>query len=393
MPSHVSSVSWLHCTSRTTCVAYGDGAFATERAGVWGPPQTVPLPTGQVAIAAVTCPSLTSCVVGGSDNGQAFTESETSSHWSAPQLIGGTAPYEENGDPVTGYVTSSISTLDCPTATQCVAAGSFTTAIGTPTPILSYPSGAFVTTLSGAAWSAATTIGGLSEVGGLSCPSTATCVIAGESVQFAIFSGYPVTSTSAAVASETRGVWSTASPIVGLSYLARKSGWIDSDVTGLSCTSTSCVVTGTDELDPEYDGNPVSLTDASFYGFSATDTRGAWSAASVRPRLSGVSQFACDGPTQCVAVSGATAEVLRRSTWSAPSQPLGASGHIDLVACASGSVCTAVGTIGHTTYAAATTTHGWGARMVIAGLGAPSAISCPAANECTVASGSLSSVQ
>ncbi len=297
------SWSGVACPSATTCLAVGtdntSGVVTTATlAGstwAWTPASEVPSDaSGTGSLAAVACPSATTCLaVGGDGNNLGIVDqaSLTSAGWTwspATSLI----------PPSSG--TGTLSAIACPSATTCVAVGT------------DGSEGVTATATSGAAgwtWSpevrvdlgqASPGLGGLNAV---ACPSTTTCVAVGSDNSDA------VTTTGTADASG----W-TWSPEVIVTPDASGGG----ELTGVACPSAMiCVAVGSTIAN----GDVVSQQTGGTYSAeiatgSVTGATVTWSPVSdVAPDPTGSDALAavtCVSASSCLAVGagGAYGQVL-----------------------------------------------------------------------------------
>jgi hypothetical protein len=155
-------------TSVCTAVGYGPGnggpaIFRTTSAGATWTRQAPPAGIG--LLATVSCPTVTSCLAAGQTalSGYVISTSDAGAHWHVRAVPG---------------ETSGVVQLDCVTAARC-----FATAYAPLPAVLS-------TTNGGASWATTALPGppgdGLTQVGGISCATTTTCVVAED---FTAFSG------------------------------------------------------------------------------------------------------------------------------------------------------------------------------------------------------------
>ena len=175
----------ISCPSASSCLSVGSYENATVQAGMvlrlsggkWTA-AAAPVPPGSAvngSADAVSCPSLTLCFAGGwQDNtggiSQAVLLQWSAGKWSvvkSPLPSGAAADHQ-----------ASISGMSCPTATWCVAVGSYMDATGN--------SQALLVTRSGGKWTAAKAplpsgAAGNPQAGlaGVSCPGTSQCTAVG----------------------------------------------------------------------------------------------------------------------------------------------------------------------------------------------------------------------
>ncbi len=330
------------------------------------------------------------CVVGGSSGGQAFLLDEVNGVWGSPQLVSGTAPYTIGTPTFYDSLTSSISAISCPSPGECTAAGDYTVSTG-PNLRIAYAGPGFVTTLSLGTWSAATMLNGVDAVTDVSCTRSGACTVSGFATTFEIFISYPIVTNTAVADTKTVAGWAPAVSIPGLTNLGAKSGWIDSQASSLSCVSPgNCTLGGVDEYAPDFDGNPVSLYNAKFYGFVASEVNGSWRAAVELKALKDVPYLACSSVIHCVAADRGHLDLGNLGRWGA-SRAITVSGHalvIGAVACPTAGHCLAAGAVRSTAYAVVARAGTWSAPQRLAKMTTVAAASCPVDGSCTVAGGS-----
>ncbi len=386
----VPAITSVSCSSAHNCAAFGGTTTEAESSGTWAAATSIAnLPIG-ATIGAIACPRPTDCVVGGSSGGQAFLLDESHGVWGVPQLISGTAPYVMGTPTIYDQYSSSITSISCVSTTECTAAGNYTIHLE-PTSIV-YGGPGFATTLSSGVWSAATMVNGVDAVTDLVCLTAHSCTLSGYESSFQIFVVYPIVTNVAVVDTETSSGWGSASAIAGLTALGGKSGWIDSESSTLSCQSVgNCTLGGTDEFAPHFDGNPISVANASFHGFAAREVNGTWRAATELTDLTGVSYLACSSSTHCagadsshvVLESGGRWGRARDITVSRQTLAIGA------VACVTNGPCLVAAANGRTARALTATAGSWSAPQPLAGLKLVSSASCPSKQNCVVAGGSM----
>jgi hypothetical protein len=387
----IANISWLSCGSSTSCVAYGGSEVADEVAGSWQPGAAVPNLAPHATISAIACPSPGNCTVGGAASGQAFLEDEVHGVWGDPQLVAGTAPYTIMGpDGLNAVYTSSITSISCPPSSSCTAAGNYTVVLGNA--VITYAGQGFATSQSGGTWSAAVTLPGVDAVTALACTSVTSCTVSGFSTTFRILVVYPIVTNVAVADAEVSGTWGSASTIPGLTNLAGTTGWIDSQLSSMSCTSQgNCTVGGLDEYAPDFDGNPISLVGAKFYGFVSREVNGNWRSAVELKALSLPPIVSCWAATQCVAADAHAAYAERNARWGAATRFVQARHKLTLndASCSPNGPCVVVGSAGGAGYAISETATGWATPTRLGNLTRATVVSCPSRLSCTAAGGSL----
>lgn len=214
----------LSCTAVGDCTGISARYAVTEKNGVWSGAQAIPGTPGAIRPhPVIDCTSPGNCVVAGGyatgkNTYRAFTAAQVNGTWRKAQPISDRA--------LTGRVSDIATTLSCPTAGNCTAAGEYTTKSG---------ASAFTIAEVRGSWKAAKTLpdttrfagakSGSATVTSLSCAAVGDCAVAGS---------YLNTATKAAtafVASQTSGNWAAARQIPGLASV----GTGDSTVAMVSC--------------------------------------------------------------------------------------------------------------------------------------------------------------
>jgi LPXTG-motif cell wall-anchored protein len=201
-----ASVVSVHCSSAGNCVAGGyyedaNGSQAyviSQTNGVWGEFQlavSLAINSGNYAgVNSVHCSSAGNCVAGGyyedANGGQAFVITQTNGVWGEAQLV---VPLAIN----TGNLASVVS-VDCTSAGNCVAGGSYKDANGSQAFVISQTNGIWGDVQ--LAVPLATNTGNTAYVLDISCASAGNCVAVG---YYQDSNG----GTQAFVISQTNGVW------------------------------------------------------------------------------------------------------------------------------------------------------------------------------------------
>ncbi|MHB8263301.1 MAG: IPT/TIG domain-containing protein [Acidimicrobiales bacterium] len=324
-----SYINGISCPTPTSCVAVGSYVTTTElresfvdtlSSGVWRSIE-VQTPSGastggkyqQVALNGVSCPSTASCIAIGTyvnSSNVALPLIETLSDGSWKPSVGAlpTGMYLASGYAFSG--------LSCPTATYCVAIGTYMSS--NVAPKTSFP---LIYTLSSGAWKM-TSESAASYISSISCPSTTTCYVAGYS-----------NSGGGIVIATTNGgsTWSTENIPAGVGGLS-----------GISCPSAAtCYVAG-------YSNSGGGIVIATTNGGST------WTTESIPPGgISGFTGIVCPSTTTCYVAgysnSGgaqSSASIIATtnggSTWTTESIPSGISG-VGSFSCPSVTTCYAVG--------------------------------------------------
>jgi Bacterial Ig-like domain (group 3) len=241
----------------------------------------------------------------GQDAVEPFVASEVNGTWSnatAPAIPG-----------LTGSGQSFVTSVQCPAAGHCVAAGAYYVSD------TSNAGGAFYVTQSGTGWSAPTT-NSIFAAAALACSSAGNCTAAGSDVRGV-----------ATVQREVNGAWGAASELPGasgLAYQGKKA--VLSEVEDLACPSAgNCSAVGLYATGTA--ANPTALE-----SFVASQVNGAWSAAQVPPGLASLSTggftfasgLACASAANCLtggeyAAAGAHGGIGAFVLTEVPVQPTG----------------------------------------------------------------------
>jgi hypothetical protein len=259
--AHFAKVTTVSCAPATTvaarkarlnCVAAGVsqlpqnssvGFVLAEVHGTWGTARPVPglatTPPGS-AVTSVSCSFPGTCGVGGyytdkSRHSQAFVANEVHQTWRKAQQVPGTATLNAGGD-------AGVTSLSCPVAGACVAAGAYKPKSG--------PDRIFVVTESAGQWKRAIQLPGSgklvthngSTVGDVSCASATTCEVAGT-----LQTG--PSSARGFLAGETGGRW-------GKVYVVPDG--IGSTITALSCPAPGYCAAGGQQINPPSASFPAS---------------------------------------------------------------------------------------------------------------------------------------
>ncbi len=246
--SAVAIINMLDCPTAATCVAAGALAqqspvelepfFIDETNGVWGDPVEVPgvsdLSDQNIGLVdSMSCGAPGDCSAGGnyldkSDESQAFLVNEVSGVW-------GTATQLFATQSLGSGLSNSLNGIDCPSAGNCSAIGSYNDTQGNGQP--------FVLTETNHVWSPATEVPGIqtlnngagSNLSTISCSAVGVCS-AGGSYQDAN------SKTQALLVNEVNGTWADPIEIPGTSSLNK--GGVAA-VSEVSCSSDgSCGVQG-----------------------------------------------------------------------------------------------------------------------------------------------------
>lgn len=330
LPSGITRITGLVCPSSTACVAvgYGSGGAVALRItpGASGSPPTITadsltgvsgLSSSGAGLSQVVCPTSSACAaIGTTSTGVgvvlAAAVGSSSDSWTADTLPSGTAALSSLtcssgttcvaaaatspsgvgtilSGPVSGtwaaptfsgVTVTSISQVACPSTTACLAIGLGKIGTGPLGPIALYNSsgslGAAVT------WMAANLPGTVTSLSGITCPSSAKCLMSGTGTQ----------------SSQTGGLLIYGAPgqaTLGGEVLTASSSPISS-VTALICPSaTTCRAIGASGSIPVIEAITVA---------SAT-TADSWTSATVPVATSGIvmNGLACSSSLSCVATA------------------------------------------------------------------------------------------
>jgi hypothetical protein len=260
--AHVAKLTTVSCASATTaaarraglnCVAAGvsqlpsdtsAGFVVAEVHGTWRTAQPVPglaITRPGSAVTSVSCPLPGTCGLGGyytgkSGHSQAFVANEVNQTWRKAQQVPGTATLSAGGD-------AGLTSLSCPVAGACVAAGIYK------------PKGGldqiFVVSQSAGQWGRAIQLPGSgklvtrngSTVSEVSCASATTCEVGGTLQTGA-------SSTRGFLAGETGARW-------GKLYVVPDG--IGSTITALSCPAPGYCAAGGQRINPASASFPASM--------------------------------------------------------------------------------------------------------------------------------------
>jgi photosystem II stability/assembly factor-like uncharacterized protein len=348
LPTGVGGVTGISCPSPSLCFATeNDSVLTTADAGAtWTPESLSPDPP---TLAAIACPSASSCyAVGGTNEGAAILGTiDGGKSWTVLAI-----PTELPG----AGQTTELTAIACPSVTVCYA--------------INDQADYLVTTDAGRTWSG---LSGLSAGGygaGIACPSVTTCVTVGES-----------------------GI--LASTDAGASWVRQTEplptyGFATARLSGVACpTTTDCYATGAiGDNDSDGGGEVIATTDA-----GAT-----WSATVQTPYFGGLAGISCPSPAICFAgdndtpTDGDVAGTIVRTenagtTWTNESLPFGL-GPLSDLACPSPTSCFATSGTG----VVATSDGGstWDLESLPPGSMDSTAIACPTVSSCFVSTTNLS---
>jgi photosystem II stability/assembly factor-like uncharacterized protein len=365
-PTSPSSLDAVSCASTTTCVAVGSGSglMTTNGGTTW----TSVSPGGD-DLEGISCPSASTCVAVGS-----VGQTGTCTHNPLPgcpaqpyyawTTNGGTSWSESGAGSSNSTSGGSLTSVSCPTTTQCMVAGaavSGTLSPSTATEDVVVLSGSC--TMVGCGGSGIPSLSSVNVLDGVSCPSSSLCVAVGDG-QIATAGASPTTQDAP----------------IGV-------------VSAVSCASASdCMAAGATS------GSVAAIA-------SSTDGGSSWAAAFIAPYgVDDLDAVSCPTTSVCTAVGGTEGGFAGFSvtgpgavvnstdggaTWTEQSLPADA-GALGAISCASTSVCEALGTTTSSNPEILGTTNGgttWQDQAVPAGFGTGGQLSCPSTSDCTAVSG------
>lgn len=283
----------LSCTAAGDCTGVSARYAVTEKNGVWSAAQTIPGTPGAIRPhPVIDCASPGNCVVaGGYATGKstykAFIAAQVNGSWRKAQPIGDRA--------LAGRVSDVATTLSCPTAGNCTAAGEYTTKSGTS---------AFTVAEVRGTWQAAKTLPGIARFAGaksgsatvtsLSCAAVGYCAVAGSYLNTA------TKATTAFVASETSGNWAAARQIPGLASV----GSGDSTVAMVSCGQVRYCLAGGSVGKVAFIASQVSGTWQNATTVPGLAALGSENANPLAFQASHVAAVSCSAGTDCTVAGG-----------------------------------------------------------------------------------------
>jgi hypothetical protein len=325
----VITIQKLSCSSVTDCNAVGAIASAANQTeqplafkevnGVWGTPFVLPglaalNPSGIGIISVLSCPSASSCSVGGAvinlSNFEitGFLDDEVNGVWGSVFLpFGIDAPGQGN--------ISTVDSVSCPVSGDCTAGGTVTQA--------NVVGEAYVVTEVNGVWGSIQDLPGVDELNqdenanlsGLSCTAPGDCSATGSyddgSQQVQTF-----------VDTEVNGLWQNAIPIPGMNPL---NGDIGSLPVSISCSSPGNCTSGGDYVDDGFSETPTQA-------YLVNEVNGAWADVTEVPGseslnrgdIATVTQVSCSADGACGVVgtfqdaTHTTREFLTSSTSTSP---------------------------------------------------------------------------
>ena len=364
-PTSPSILDAVSCASTTTCVAvgFGSGLMTTNGGTTW----TSVSPGGDLV--GISCPSTSTCVAVGSAE-----QTGPCSHTPLPGCpdqpyvawtTNGGASWSESGAGTSNSTNGgSLTSVSCPTTTQCMVAGSAVSGVLSPSTANEYVvvlSGSC--TMVGCGGSGIPSLSSINVLDGVSCPSSSLCVAVGDG-HIATAGATPTTqdapfgvvsAVSCASASDCMAAGGTSNYVAAIANSADGgSSWATSftapygvdDLDAVSCPTTSvCIAVGGAE--------------------------------------SGFAGFGNMGPGAVVNSTDGGA------TWTVQSLPTDA-GALGAISCASTTVCEALGTTTSGNPEILGTANGgttWQDQAVPTGFGTGGQLSCPSTSDCIAVSG------
>ena len=364
-PTSPSTLDAVSCASTTTCVAVGSGSgmMTTNGGTTWSSVS----PGGDLE--GISCPSTSACVAVGSV-GQIGTCSHNplpgcpEQPYVAWTTNGGTSWSESGAGTSNSTSGGSLTSVSCPTTTQCMVAGAAVSGVLSPSTATEYVvvlGGSC--TMVGCGGSGIPSLSSINVLDGVSCPSSSLCVAIGDG-QIATAGASPTTQDA------PFGV-----------------------VSAVSCASGSdCMAAGGTS------GYAAAIA-------NSTDGGSSWATAFVAPYgVDDLDAVSCPTTSICTAVGGAEGgfagfgetgpgAVVNSAdggaTWTEQSLPADA-GALGAISCASTSVCEALGATTSGNPEILGTTNGgttWQDQAVPTGFGTGGQLSCPSTSDCTAVSG------
>jgi hypothetical protein len=249
-------------------------------------------PVPDAALYAVSCPTTSTCVAGGdytdtSGDQQALLMVESGGSWKAAQ-----APLPTNAG---GNPKAAVYAVSCPTASECMAGGTYTDNNGDAQGLLLlWSGGGWTATEAPQPANASAASPPSTQVDGVSCPAVSECLAVGQYASAGYYQGW--------LLSWSGGSWSTSeAPLPG-----NAASIPDPMLTGVSCPSTSeCVAIG--------DYIPTNSVPAQ--GVVLTWTGGSWTPQELAVTTSQLgtgffSSLACPTTSACLSVGGDGAMLL-----------------------------------------------------------------------------------
>jgi hypothetical protein len=417
---HLTAVT---CPAADHCLAVGDSssdttdprAYLVQWSGAGWAPVMPPSRLAKATLTGISCSSRTACLVVGTVRTGEFPESSDQpvfARWNGATWVGGDLPVEGHdfGIPGVTPLGDAVAGISCPSATRCVAVGNeaFFVSAGAHSTGIFRP---FADIWDGLSWSShplypADSGGGIiadSGLGltGVSCPTTALCLMAGsgfsgsedpvfgdtlpllrqDSWQPGSVIADPLSAVSCVSASLCVGVGDRSTALwKGTNWTTRALAGID-HLAGVSClTATHCVAVGSSG------GRPAAAT------LSGT----AWTArllpVPAGQRDAELLSVSCASKAYCLAVGTKATPVStgqpiaqrwNGTTWSLLTQPMPASSIAD-VSCPAVGHCVGVGmsvSSSPTGIALVFDGSGWQAQNLPAGM-VPASVSCPSPSSC-----------
>jgi hypothetical protein len=317
-----SVLSGVACPMSAACIAVGSSFGSLTLAERWDGTTWSIKPTPNVALqggvlSAVSCSDATTCTaVGHSVDGNTGILHPLAERWNGSDwTIQATNDLRGSS--------SALSGVSCPSATSCMAVGSFENASLVRVPLAER--------WDGTAWSLVATprVPGTSELTGVACSSPTACIAVGRSKNKTLAERWNGTAWS--VLTTPNPPNATASVLAGVSCTAP---------TACTAVGKSTNASGTTTLAERWNGSAWSIE-------STPNPAGA--------RVSALAGVSCMAATACTAVGSSTgvsgtmvtlAERWDGSTWSLQPTPNAARATTSVlsgVACSSGPMCTGVG--------------------------------------------------
>ena len=378
-PSQIGAINSVSCPSAAICVAVGSNyayagvAIYTTNGGLsW---QSGTVPVGTSVLEGVSCGSIAVCVAISSSSS---TGASTGSV--APMLLTTSDGGQVWQDAALPPGVQHLSSVSCPTASDCVAVGAVSSTGGSGGQSASV-AGTVVTTDGGTSWSLHEASIGLVYFQAVSCFSASYCMAVGDT------SINGTTGSATFVSTDGGSSWA----IAGI-----PAGTFNRLIYSLSCPSAQACVGVGSQLSTS--GAPVVPLIV-----ATTDGGATWITQTPPAGLTGIgalTSVTCPSPSVCLAVSpgsspygsgASTPYVIGTtsggSTWVSESPPPRA-GSLDSISCPTASICTAVGAVTWNTSIPVLlqTADGgttWATKSVPAGIAELAAMSCSSESNCT----------
>jgi len=300
-----ATIAAISCPSPTSCVAVGNyhlptnalhGLITTGHGKSWSRARTPLLPTGSAAagesyLTGVSCSKPRSCVaVGGytTTSGEAEAMAETESGGSWRRAVEIRPPANASSSPA-----ALLSAVSCPRAGDCVAVGGYTTKSGNEV--------AMTAVETGGSWDRAAPVEmptnapaePEAELYSVSCSSDRDCVAVGSYLDTA-GRGLPLLVT------RSGGHWLRAKGLTGLPTGAARSNQL-ATLNGVACAGSSCTAVGSYVV-PAGVSRAMAVSESHSRWSRAVEVSAPAHAASGTAQNATLFAVACNGATDCTGV-------------------------------------------------------------------------------------------